>query len=86
MNMQKPPKINLVGERIMIAKIIVKMPNGKTKEINVSDVDKTVEDLLIENNIAPDSVVVLKNGKPIPVTEKLKDGDTVMAIIAFSGG
>ncbi|MCD6502644.1 MAG: hypothetical protein DRN30_00305 [Thermoplasmata archaeon] len=70
----------------MPAQIILKMPNGEIRKIEIQTFGKSIEEILVENNIAPDSVVVLKEGTPIPVTEKLKDGDTITAIIAFSGG
>jgi len=70
----------------MQARIVLKMPSGETRELIVEECGKTIEDILVENNIAPDSVVILKDGKPIPVTEKINDGDSIIAIVAFSGG
>ena len=64
--------------------IEVKYP-GENKIIETSG-GKTIEEILIENKIPPDSVVVLKNNRPIPITERVKDGDKILVIIAFSGG
>ena len=62
----------------------VKYP-GESKITEAHD-GKTIEEILLENNISPDSVVVLKNNRPIPITERVEDGDKIVVIIAFSGG
>lgn len=42
--------------------------------------------LLDELNLLPDAHIVVKDGKPIPITQVLKDGDRIRIIRVASGG
>jgi len=69
----------------MTVKVRVKMPNGEVKEISAAPGER-IEEVLRRNGIIPDSVVILRGNTPIPYTERLKEGDEITAIVAFSGG
>ncbi len=69
----------------MGVKIKVKFPNGEIKEIT-AEVGERIEEALRRNGIIPDSVVILRGNTPIPYTDRVREGDEILAIIAFSGG
>jgi len=67
-------------------KITVKLSRIKeTKEIHL-ETGSTVNDLLREMNLKPDTLIVMSNNTPIPVDNALKDGQEVAIIQVSSGG
>lgn len=46
----------------------------------------TAADLLEKAGIHPDAVVVFRAGRPIPLDEKLEDGEEVEVVKVVSGG
>ena len=43
-------------------------------------------DTLLENRIHPDTVIVLKDGRPVPEDMKVEDGDVFTVVKVASGG
>ncbi|MFQ6055774.1 MAG: MoaD/ThiS family protein [Methanosarcinales archaeon] len=59
--------------------------NGiSTKSIEIPD-KITYEELLIKLNINPETVVVLKNGNPVPFDEKVVSGDLEILRVVSGG-
>ncbi|HID27086.1 MAG TPA: MoaD/ThiS family protein [Methanosarcinales archaeon] len=59
--------------------------NGiSTKSISLSR-KITYEELLIKLNINPETVVVLKNGNPVPFDEKVVSGDLEILRVVSGG-
>jgi sulfur carrier protein ThiS len=46
----------------------------------------TVFNLLEKMNMKPDTLIVVKDNTPIPVDDKLNDGDELTIILVSSGG
>ncbi|HEX9709573.1 MAG TPA: thiamine biosynthesis protein ThiS [Candidatus Thermoplasmatota archaeon] len=46
----------------------------------------TVEDVLRARDIRPDSVVVVRGTTPIPITDRVEDGEELELIEVVSGG
>jgi len=46
----------------------------------------TIESAMISSGKYPDAFLFLRNGRPIPMTTVLKDGDIVEALRVASGG
>ena len=61
---------------------------SRTKEIKKIDIEKglTVEQLLKKINLKPDSVLVIRNNKPIPLDEELNFKQELDIIQVSSGG
>ncbi|MFQ6119621.1 MAG: MoaD/ThiS family protein [Methanosarcinales archaeon] len=55
-----------------------------TKSIEIPD-KITYEELLIKLNINPETVVVLKNGNPVPFDEKVVSGDLEILRVVSGG-
>ena len=47
---------------------------------------KTPMDVLAELKTSPETVIVVRKGKPIPVDELLKEGDKIHVIGVVTGG
>jgi len=58
--------------------------NGKEKKVKIRR-DATGEDLLEKLEIYPDEAIILMNGTPIPIKEKL-DGRNVEIVLFSSKG
>jgi sulfur carrier protein ThiS len=59
--------------------------NGKVQEQTLPE-GSTVEDLLSQLNLHPDSYIVTKDSKPVPITRNLEDGERLKIIKVASGG
>ena len=46
----------------------------------------TVEEVLRAKGVRPDSVVVVRGGTPIPITEVVEDGEELQVLEVVSGG
>jgi len=66
----------------MLVRII---EGGKTTEIELQD-GSTVEELLVQLGKRPDAHIVLRNEVPIPITERLEDGEEIKILRVASGG
>ncbi|MBI2151455.1 MoaD/ThiS family protein [Candidatus Woesearchaeota archaeon] len=66
-------------------KLTIKLEKPKnTKRISFSK--KTVQELLLQLNINPQTVLIVRNNQVITEDEKLKDGDTLELLSVVSGG
>ena len=67
-------------------KITVKI--SRTNEIKNIDLAKgsTIQDVLNKINMKPDTLIVMNKNKPIPIDEKLKDGEKFTIFQVSSGG
>ncbi|MBC7109546.1 MAG: MoaD/ThiS family protein [Archaeoglobi archaeon] len=54
------------------------------REVEVNEED-SFEDLLISLNLNPEEYIVLVNGKPVPVEEKIREGE-IKILKVVSGG
>lgn len=59
--------------------------DNETKEISLND-DSTVSTLFEQLNMDPDTAVIVRRKKPIPLDTPLLDGDEVSLLIVTSGG
>jgi sulfur carrier protein ThiS len=67
-------------------KIRVKLQRtNETKQVEI-DSESKVLDLLSELDVKPDTVIVMNNGKPMPVDDTLVDGQEVVIVQVSSGG
>lgn len=68
-------------------KIKVKlMPKGKKfDDLNLKS-GATGQELLKKLNLAPDAHIISRKGSPIPLDEKLRQGDIINIIKVISGG
>jgi sulfur carrier protein ThiS len=67
-------------------KITVKLSRTKeTKEIHL-ETESTVNDLLRNMNLKPDTLILMSDNVPIPIDNALKDGQDVAIIQVSSGG
>jgi sulfur carrier protein ThiS len=64
-----------------------------TKLLRTDDIKKinlktgsTVFNLLEKMNLKPDTLIVMKDNTPIPVDDKLNEGDELTIILVSSGG
>jgi len=46
----------------------------------------TIEDLIKIMQLKPDTVIAMRNNTPIPIDEKIKEGDKLTIIQVASGG
>ena len=58
---------------------------NKKKTIELSK-NAIVQDVLEKINLKPDTIVIMKENKPIPIDEELKDGEELTIIQVSSGG
>ena len=72
------------GAKVHSTKITVILPGGATKRFNISAKAK-YEDMLIDLNLNPESVIVLKNGVPVPLDEVVEAGE-LRVLKVVSGG
>ena len=57
------------------------------KEINLALPDLALaSETLKELDIPPDTVIITRSGKPIPIDSELSDGDEIDVIRVLSGG
>ena len=67
-------------------KIKIKLSRtNETKEIELQT-GSTVNDVLKKINLKPDTVIVVNNDKPVPVDDKVEDGQDFTIIQVSSGG
>ena len=67
-------------------KIKVKLSRiNKTKEVNLEK-GSTIEDLIRQINLKPDTIIVIDKKKPIPITEVLIDNQELTILQVSSGG
>jgi len=61
------------------------IPSEEAREVELENgaTGMTLVDLL---NLTPDSHILARSEKPIPIDEELKDGETVTLISVVSGG
>lgn len=63
----------------------VSVEAGETEE-ELEFSGSTVEDLLRATDRLPHSHIVIMNGRPVPITDRLNDGDEVKIVKVASGG
>ena len=66
----------------------VKVKISRTNEIKQVDIEKgsTVQDLLKQINLKPDTIIVMNNNKPIPIDNELEGmGDLIILQVASGG-
>jgi len=67
-------------------KIKIKLSRtNETKEIELQK-GSTVNEVLKKINLKPDTIIVINNDKPVPVDEKVEDGQEFTIIQVSSGG
>jgi sulfur carrier protein ThiS len=59
--------------------------NNEVKKIQI-DPGSKVEDVLKKISLKPDGVIVIHDSQPIPIDEKLKDGQKLTILQVSSGG
>lgn len=59
--------------------------SGKGRKVGIKNSSK-ISDLMERMDINPETVIVLKGDKPVPDTERLKQGDKIRLIDITSGG
>lgn len=59
--------------------------SNKTEHLDLKE-GATVEDALRKINFKPDTVIALKKNKPIPIDDKLNEGDKITILQVSSGG
>lgn len=62
------------------------IPQGKRFQNIKIDADATGQDLLEKLDLAYDAHIITRKGDPIPLDEKLRDGDSIGIIRVVSGG
>ncbi len=70
------------GETGMPTVRVKLLPGGATKTVEAS----TLLELLDKLGLSSESHVVLRDGTPLPETERLKDGDSLVVVRVLSGG
>jgi len=58
---------------------------NNTKKIDLKS-GATVNNLLEKLKLKPDTLIVMKDNSPIPIDDKLDDGDELTIILVSSGG
>ena len=58
---------------------------NESADVEVKD-DAICLDILDRLNLSPDAHIVTRNGAPIPIDERLKDGENIEIIKVVSGG
>ena len=66
----------------------IKLKISRTNEIKevILKSRSTVEDLLKEINLKPDTLIVLSNNKPIPIDDILRNEQEITILQVSSGG
>ena len=66
----------------------IKVKLARTNEIKKLDLEteSTVHDAIKKINLKPDTVIVMNKNKPIPIDDKLEDGEELTIIQVSSGG
>ncbi len=59
--------------------------SNNTKKIDLKS-GSTVINLLEKLNMKPDTLIVMKDNSPIPIDDRLNDGDKLTIILVSSGG
>jgi len=65
-------------------KIVISRRGGRD-EVDVPE-NASPMDVLKELGLLPDAHIVLRDGVPIPIDERLNDGDVLKVIVVASGG
>jgi len=58
---------------------------NETKNIEIKN-DSTIEDILKRINLKPDTVIVMKKNKPIPIDTEIIDGQELSILEVSSSG
>jgi len=67
-------------------KIKIKLSRtNETKELKTEE-GTTINDVLKKIDLKPDTVIVMENDKPLPIDDKIKDGQEITIIQVSSGG
>ncbi|OYT58154.1 hypothetical protein B6U70_01110 [Euryarchaeota archaeon ex4484_162] len=61
-------------------------PEKNNSDLKIKSENATVLDVLTKLNIKPDTVIVMRDSKPIPVDDNINDGDKLKIIKVASGG
>jgi len=61
-------------------------PEKNNLDLEIKSENATVLDVLAKLNIKPDTVIVIRENKPIPIDEDINDGDKLKIIKVASGG
>ncbi|MCG7841456.1 MAG: hypothetical protein MIO87_06010 [Methanomassiliicoccales archaeon] len=64
----------------------VKVAFNKRTEVLSIDDEETVEGLLKVMDLFPDSHIVIRGKSPIPLTERIREGDELRIVKVASGG
>ncbi|MFQ5884937.1 MAG: MoaD/ThiS family protein [Thermoplasmata archaeon] len=60
-------------------------PSSETKEVEL-EAGATGMSLIESLNLNPDSYILARSGRPIPIDEELTEGETLTLISVVSGG
>jgi len=67
-------------------KITVKLQrSNEVKQIEIKP-RSTVQDLLSKIDIKPDTVIIMKDNKPMPIDDEITDGEELTILQVSSGG
>jgi len=66
-----------------MVKVIIHAPEKKDMEIKGM---KKIDEIMNKLGLKINAHIVLKNGKPVPEDDEIKDDDTIEIIQVFSGG
>ena len=61
-------------------------PEKNNSDLEIKSKNATVLDVLAKLNIKPDTVIVMRGSKPVPVDDNINDGDKLKIIKVASGG
>ncbi len=61
------------------------IPSKETKEVELEE-GATGMSLVEHLDLTPDSLILARSSKPIPIDEELRDGENVTLISVVSGG
>jgi sulfur carrier protein ThiS len=61
------------------------IPSKETKEVELEE-GATGMSLVESLDLTPDSIILARSNKPIPIDDELKDGENVTLISVVSGG
>lgn len=79
------PSSSILGLSAMTSIRINVQTGAKTSEQSLP-AGSTVEDLLKKNGLHPDAYIVMIGSKPVPVTRRLVEGESLKLIKVASGG
>ena len=67
-------------------KITVKLQrSNEVKQIEINP-NSTVQDVLSKIDIKPDTVIIMRSNKPIPIDDEITDGQELTILQVSSGG